>query len=336
MVPAEKARLVFMGSDAIALPLLKFLAEQGTRWVEPVGVLTQPDRPAGRGRKLAPNAIKSWALDQGWPVWQPEKPGEAEEARFRGLGVDCFLVMAYGHLLRKSLLTLPARGTYNLHTSLLPAYRGASPIQGALASGETVTGVTLMGMVPKMDAGPIIDQEKVAVGRTETAPELEARMAQACVPLLQRNLPGMAAGKVAKREQDHEAATYTRKLQKTDAELDFLQPASVLARRINALQPWPGARFSRGDAVIRVGRADWEPGMAPGSPGTILGLREGALCVASGDGVLRLLELQRPGGRMLPADDFLRGLSIAPGEAVESGSMPPLVSEVPFPPAQRR
>ncbi len=325
-----------MGSDAIALPLLNYLAKEGTRWVEPAGVLTQPDRPAGRGKKLAPNAIKRWALDHGWPVWQPEKPGEAEEARFRELGVDCFLVMAYGHLLRKSLLKLPARGTYNLHTSLLPAYRGASPIQGALASGETVTGVTLMGMVPKMDAGPIIDQERIAVGRTETAPELEARMSEACVPLLRRNLPDMAAGQVEKREQDHEAATYTRKLQKTDAELDFSQPASVLARRINALQPWPGARFSRGDAIIRVGRADWEPGTAAGSPGAVLGLREGALCVASGEGVLRLLELQRPGGKMLPAEDFLRGLPIAAGEAVESRPMPPLVSEDPFPPARHR
>ena len=323
--------MVFMGSDAIALPLLEFLAEEGAAWVAPAGVMTQPDRPAGRGKKLAPNAIKRWALDHGWPVWQPEKPGTDEENLFRELGVNLFLVMAYGHLLRKSLLQLPDRGTYNLHTSLLPAYRGASPIQGALAAGETVTGVTLMGMVPKMDAGPVIDSEQLAIGRTETAPELEARMAEACVPLVRRHLRNLAAGAVSAREQDPALATYTRKLDKRDGALDFGETAAVLARRINALQPWPGAGFPRRNAVIKAGRADWAPGEPAAVPGTVLGVRDGALCVATGDGVLRLLELQRPGGKMLPAEAFLRGYPIAAGEVLASRRMPPLVAEHPFP-----
>ncbi len=327
--------MVFMGSDAIALPLREFLAEEGAAWVAPAGVMTQPDRPAGRGKKLAPNAIKRWALDHGWPVWQPEKPGTDEENLFRELGVNLFLVMAYGHLLRKSLLQLPDRGTYNLHTSLLPAYRGASPIQGALAAGETVTGVTLMGMVPKMDAGPVIDREKLAVGRMETAPELEARIAGACVPLVRRNLPYLAAGEASAREQDPARATYTRKLDKRDGALDFTESAAVLARRINALQPWPGAGFPRQNAVIKAGRADWAPGEPAGVPGTVLGVRDGAFCVATGEGVLRLLELQRPGGKMLPAETFLRGYPIAVGEVLESRPMPALVAEHPFPAVRR-
>lgn len=325
-----------MGSDAIALPLLDFLADEGGRAIALLGVMTRPDRPAGRGKQLRANAIKRWALDRGLRVWQPERPGEAEVALFREKGVELALVMAYGHLLRRALLEAPLRGTYNVHTSLLPAYRGASPIQAAIASGDDETGVTLMKMVPRMDAGPVVDRECVRVDRRDTALDLEEKLARACVPMLRRNLEAMASGTAAVREQEEASASYCRKLTKEDGTLDFERPAGLLARRVNALHPWPGVGIPVGETVVKAGRADFESGAAEGEPGTVLGTGAGALRVAAGDGVVRLLELQRPGGRMLPAEGFLRGFPISPGTVLPSRPMTELVRGQPFPAEKKR
>src|SRR5476651_2552211 len=225
-------RLVFLGSDAIALPLLNWLAGEGSTHAQVVAVFTQPDRPVGRGQKIQPNAIKAWALAHGLPVHQPEKLTEDVRAQLAALAPDVALVMAYGHILRDAFIATPRLGTLNLHTSLLPKYRGASPIQTAIASGERETGVTLMRIIRELDAGPIADVERVPIAPRDTASDIEARLSAACVPLLARALPRLRDGSLAFTPQDDSAATYCRRLDKDDGALDFSAPASTLAARI--------------------------------------------------------------------------------------------------------
>lgn len=325
-------KIVFMGSDAIALPMLHWLAGEGSG-ARVVAVFTQPDRPVGRGQKVQANAIKLWAQERGIPVHQPERLREPELATLAGYAPDLALVMAYGHILRDAFIAAPRLGTLNLHTSLLPKYRGASPIQTAVASGERVTGVTLMRIVPELDAGPIADAESVAVAPRDTALDVEAKLAAACVPLVTRALPRLAAGTQTFREQDPAAATFCRKLEKSDGGLDFTRPAAELAARINGLFPWPATAVELAGQPVKFGAADLgsSDGAESARPGDVLGVDAEGLRIATGAGVLRVLRLQRPGGRMLAADEFLRGFPIASGTALPSAAMPPLVAARPFP-----
>jgi len=324
-----RKRLVFMGSDTIALPALDFLANGAADRVEFAGIFTQPDRPSGRGKQLRPNGIKEWALARGIRVHQPEKFGEGEVALLRDVSCDLVLVMAYGHILRKEVLALPPLGTFNLHASLLPKFRGASPIQAALSSGEQETGVTLMRMVRRLDAGPMIDRESFPVDELETGASAEEKMATACVPLLSRNLDALLEGSAPETDQDDGAASFCRKLQKTDGVLDFGAPATVLARRINALFPWPGCYFDVGDQRIKVGLAASSGEVSGSTSGTVLDHQNG-LRVATGEGTLLLLKVQRPGGKMLDAGEFLRGFSLPQGTVLPSLPMPAFVAPEPF------
>lgn len=326
-------RLVFMGSDPIALPVLDWLAREAADRVALAGVFTQPDRPHGRGQKLMPNAIKQWALEHGLPVRQPERLQSEDLAALRDLAPEAVLVMAYGHILRQEWLDAPPRGVWNLHTSILPKFRGAAPIPAAIAAGETETGVTLMRMVRRLDAGPVLDVERVSVAPRDTSVTLGAKLAAACVPLVARNLEQLFASAPPLQAQDDAAATFTRRLCKEDGQLDFRVPAEVLARRINALFPWPGASFSCQDERIRVGLAEAAPLSASSAatrPGTVVSCERDALVVATGAGAVRLLRLQRPGGRMLDAGEFLRGRPIPVGTLLPSATMPAFVASTPF------
>jgi methionyl-tRNA formyltransferase len=325
-MPAEPLRIVFMGADAIALPLLRWMLGPGGQRVRVVGVFTQPDRPVGRGQQIRPNAIKDWALGAGLPVLQPERLGPDERLALAALQPDVALVMAYGHILRDEFIGTPRLGTLNLHTSRLPAYRGASPIQTAVAAGERETAVSLMRIVRRLDAGPVADRETVAIGPLDTAAEVEARLADACVPLLARALPRLADGTLEFAPQDDSVATYCRKLERADGVLDFSAPAAVLAARVNGLNPWPGVSVDLAGEWIKIGLAEAESSAETAPPGTVLASSAGALRVATGDGVLCLLKLQRPGGKMLPAAEFLRGRGVAPGAVLPSAPMPPLVT----------
>lgn len=322
----QPLRVVFMGADAIALPLLEWTRGAGRTVAQVVGVFTQPDRPVGRGQQVRANAIKEWALAGGLPVLQPERLTETERVALLGLQPDVALVMAYGHILREDVIATPRLGTLNLHTSLLPAYRGASPIQTAIAAGERRTAVSLMRIVRRLDAGPVADREEVAIAPSDTALEIEAKLAAACVPLLARALPQLAAGTLEFAPQDEAGATYCRKLERTDGVLDFMAPAALLAARVNGLNPWPGVAMDLGDERIKVGSADFEAAAAAVPPGTVLASDGSALRIATGEGILRLLRLQRPGGRMLPAGEFLRGRPVAAGLVLPSVPMPPLVT----------
>jgi methionyl-tRNA formyltransferase len=322
-------RLVFMGSDAIALPALNWLADAGKSIAEVVGVFTQPDRAVGRGQKVQANEIKLWAQARGLPVLQPLKVGAAEREQLARLRLDLTLVMAYGHILKQDVIDTPRLGTLNLHTSVLPAYRGASPIQTAIACGETETGVTLMRMVLQLDAGPVADVERVAIGALDTASEVEAKLAAACVPLLARCLPAIAAGMQTFAGQDESRATFCRRLDKTDGGLDFQAPATQLAGRINGLMPWPACSVLINGQSVKLGLAEALPSV-PGVPGVVGGSDAEGLLVGTGQGTLRLRLLQRPGGRLLPAADFLRGFPVAAGTLLASQPMSPLVAGEPF------
>lgn len=325
-------RVVFMGADGIALPLLDWLAGAGSQVARVVAVFTQPDRASGRGQKIQEGPVKAWALSRGIPVHQPARLEAADLETLRASGADLALVMAYGHILRDEFIAAPRLGTLNLHTSLLPKFRGASPIQTAVACGETMTGVTLMRIVAELDAGPVADRESVPIGPLDTAADVEARVAAACVPLVARALPRIADGSQQFFPQDAGAATFCRRLEKEDGRLDFSAPAAVLAARINGLFPWPGCGVEMGREMVRIGQADALPDSGAGAKaGAVLGQDESGLLVATGAGVLRLRRLQRPGGRMLAAGEFLRGRAVGPGAVLPSSAMSPLVGKVPFP-----
>lgn len=332
-------RLVFLGSDPIARLSLDWLAGEGSKIAQVVAVFTQPDRAAGRGQKIVANEIKTWALDRGLPVFQPEKLTEETRAQLAALQSDVALVMAYGHILRDEFIATPRLGTLNLHTSLLPKYRGASPIQTAIASGERETGVTLMRIVRQLDAGPVADAERIPIAALDTALDLEAKLGAGCVPLLARALPRLREGVLPFHPQDERAATFCRKLTKEDGALDFHAPAAVLAARINGLYPWPACTVEIAGVPVKLGLAD-VPGFsekchvlrdtalgaaAPMDAGEIVGADEAGLLVATGERLLRIRRLQRPGGKMLAAAEFLRGFPVAVGTRLPSAPLTPLL-----------
>lgn len=322
-------RLVFMGSDSIALPVLDALVSLPDA-PEVVAVYTQPDRAHGRGQKVRANPIKEWASAHGIPVHQPVRLGEDDRLAFASLGADLVLVMAYGHILSQAWLDTPSGGFFNLHTSLLPRFRGASPIQATIVDGCDRGGVTLMRLVARMDAGPMVDREAVPIGDLETAAELEGKLARACVPLVLRNCEAMFQGGISLQDQDEAAVTYTRKLRKTDGVLDFAASAAILARRINGLHPWPGVVVEVEGIPVRCALADALEGDSLPAPGTVLDADAMGLRIATGEGILRLRRLQRPGGRMLDAIDFLRGFPIAAGRVLPSKPMPRLIADRPL------
>lgn len=322
----DAVRTVFMGSSGLAEPTLQWLAENPL--LDLCAVYTQPDKPHGRGMKLRPGPVKVWAEANRIPVRQPTKLGPEEEAWLEGEGIALILVLAYGHILKRSLLKLPRFPVLNLHGSLLPRYRGASPINAAIAMGDTESGVCLMEVTARLDAGAVADCEVVALDSGETAGTLAPKLGAACPPLLERTIPALLKGTLEFTPQDEAAATYTRLLGREDAMLDFRADAVELDRRRRALTPWPGAAFRHGESVLRVGAATAV--RAQGEPGTVLAADASGVLVACGEGGLLVQQLQRPGGRLLEADAFLRGYPLAVGERLPLLEMAPLVGPAPF------
>lgn len=323
-------KAAFMGSDPIALPLLRHLLRNRKDGLQLETVFTQPDRKHGRGMKLRANAIKTWALENEVPVHQPAKCGEPETALLKKLGIDLVLVMAYGQILPRHLLEAPSFGTLNIHASLLPRLRGASPIHTAVALGLAETGVSLMRIIPKLDAGPVADAERVPIGPEDSAADVHARLAEACVPLIDRCLPRIADRSLRFTEQDADEVTYCRIIEKTDRYLDFNTRAADLANRIRAFVPWPGATFPYDGTEIRVLAArplERSDGELPGT----LRVDSASLRICCSEGSLELLQLQRPGGKPLPADEFLRGFALRDGVVLESREMQALEAPEPFP-----
>ncbi|MCH8474634.1 MAG: methionyl-tRNA formyltransferase [Opitutales bacterium] len=324
-------RIIFLAADPIALPSLRFLHQPPDDLpVKLVGLVSQPDRPTGRGRMTKPNPAAAWAEEHDLPCWKPEKPDDNLVASLAGAKPDLLLVMAYGHLLKKNIRELAPRGIWNLHASLLPAYRGASPAVGAIAGGETESGVTFMEVVRQMDAGDMVAQETVPVTETDSGADLEEKIGLASPTLLASTLALFCRDeKIPRIPQNHAEASYTRKLRKDDGYLDFNGSAQFLARRINALNPWPGAFLEVGESKLKIGRASAEttsPGEESPGPGSLLPDPTGkTVRIVCGEGILNVLQLQRPGGKMLPAEDFLRGFSFPENIQFPSHPMESLV-----------
>lgn len=308
-------RVLFWGTPEFAVPALRALAEEGH---DLVGVVTQPDRPAGRGRQLRGSPVKQVALEEdGYPVLTPERPrGEAFIASLRALAPDVSVVVAYGHILRPEVLALPPLGSINVHASLLPELRGAAPINWAIARGKQTTGVTIMRMVEEMDAGPILFQAEEPIEPAENATELSARLSGIGAEALVEALALLQAGELEEREQDHALATYAPKVDRATARIDWRMDAVSVANHVRGMDQVPGAWSELSGQPLKLFRPEPRLDRTPHEPpGTVLVAdpREG-LSVATGDGVVAFGEVQPSGGRRMRATDWLSGHHVAEGD----------------------
>ena len=300
-------RIVFAGTPLFALPALRAAGARG----ELVGVYTQPDRPSGRGRQLAVSPVKAEALARGWPVFQPENfKAEATREELRALRPDLMVVIAYGLILPSKVLSIPTHGCWNLHASLLPRWRGAAPIQRAIEAGDARTGVCLMQMEKGLDTGPVLLARPVPITPEDTGGTLHDTLAQLSAEVLAEGLDLLRAGKQpAPQPQPVDGVSYASKLDKSEARLDWAQPADVLARRVRAFSPWPVCEAVLAGERVRVHAAQALSQHHGQPPGTVLMASRAGLDIACGDGALRLLELQRDGGRPMPVADYLNARS---------------------------
>ena len=304
-------RIIFAGTPDFALASLQALVNAESNVV---AVYTQPDRPAGRGRKLTASPVKRFAIDQGIPVMQPDTlRDEQAAAELAALKPDVMIVAAYGLILPQDVLDIPRFGCLNVHASLLPRWRGAAPIQAAILANDELTGISLMRMTAGLDCGPVYTEQRIPIGTRESAGELHDRLAELGAELLVTELPKILAGELSAVEQDESLATYAGKIAKQDAELDWSLPAEELHRRIRAYNPSPGAFFftaSVDDSVrIKVWASSLEPAIS-GQPGTFLQYDANGIVVACGEGALRLDTLQAPGKRRVPAHEFVTQIDL--------------------------
>ncbi len=296
-------RIVFAGTPEFAVSSLRAAA----RHHEVVAVYTQPDRPAGRGRGLAPSPVKLEAVARGIPVYQPESlKDEAAQQQLRDLQPDLMVVVAYGLILPKAVLAIPTHGCWNVHASLLPRWRGAAPIQRAIQAGDAKTGVCLMQMEAGLDTGPVLLHQELLIAATDTGGQLHDRLAELGAQVLSDGLGLLRAGiKPVARPQPEQGVTYAHKLDKAEARLDWALDAGALARTVRAFNPWPIAEASLAGERVRIHGAvalDLAHGQAPG---TVLAANRDGIDIACGQGALRLRVLQREGGKAITAADYL-------------------------------
>lgn len=318
-------RVIFAGTPEFARVALERLHAAG---FEVPLVLTQPDRPAGRGLKLQPSPVKQWAVEQGVAVAQPRSlrldgkyPDEAAAGREAILAAraDVMVVAAYGLILPQWVLDTPRLGCLNIHASLLPRWRGAAPIHRAIEAGDAETGVTIMQMDAGLDTGDMLLVERLPISDTETTSTLHDRLATLGGRMIVEALELAACGGLRAVPQPAEGVNYAHKIEKAEALIDWSQPAEVIARRVRAFDPFPGAQTVLGSEVIKVWSATPEAGDGA-APGRILSVDEGGVWVQCGQGRLRLLVLQRAGGKRLPVADFLRGFPLQAGVVLGAGA----------------
>ena len=304
-------RLIFMGTPEFSVPYLERLVELGD---QVVAVYTRPDRPSGRGRGLTPSPVKQAALAKGLPVYQPE--GLRRDESFHELAAlrpDLIFVVAYGILLPQRVLDLPSRGCLNVHPSLLPRHRGPSPIAGAILSGDTETGVTIMLIDAGMDSGPILSQESLAIQPDDTTASLSNKLRDLGVGLMEKTIPLWLKDELTPRPQDEPLATVSRLARKEDGEMDWNLPAEELWRRVRAYYPWPGAYTQWKGRGLKIIEAMSIHGDRRGDPGRVLGYADYGdapgqkVVVQTGNGLLELRTVQLEGGRAMAAQEFTRG-----------------------------
>ena len=310
-------RIVFMGTGEIALPTFQRLAES----VNLVGLVTQPDRPVGRSSKAQPPRIKSQALERSIPVLQPEDVRcEEEITAIAALDPELIVVMAYGQILTRSLMAVPPLGCLNVHASLLPRHRGASCIQAAIASGDQKSGISIIKMVERLDAGDVVLAEPIRLSSDETGGSLHDRLGAMAPELMMKCIKRLADDTLVGTPQDHEMATYAPQLRRFEGQLDWSLPAEVLERRIRAYEPWPGSYTHFKDSRGRTKRMKVFADVRVSSevkaavPGKVVNVASSGITVACGDGGLVLKELQIEGGKRLSAAELIRGNAFEVGE----------------------
>jgi methionyl-tRNA formyltransferase len=307
-------RLVFLGTPAFAVPTLERIVDAGHHVV---AVVSQPDRPRGRGGRFTPGPVKEAALRLGLPVYQPERIRRPEAIEhLRGLAVEIMVVVGYGQIIPQAVIDLAPLGIVNVHASLLPKYRGAAPIQWAIANGETRTGVTTMQIDAGLDTGDMLLKAETEIAHGETAIELGNRLAGMGANLLVETLAGLAARSIVPEKQDNGAATYAPLLKKEDGRLDWSHPALAIHNRVRGLQPWPGAFTTFRGQSLHIWRSEVASAgtLWPDAPrkGRILSVRP--LIVSTGDAPLELLEVQLEGRKRIAAGDFVNGQRVTENE----------------------
>jgi len=314
-------RVVFAGTPEFARAALEAIATAGFNIV---GVLTQPDRPAGRGLRAQPSPVKAWALANGLAVDQPQSlRAEAAQARLAALVPDVMVVAAYGLILPQAVLDLPRGGCLNIHASLLPRWRGAAPIHRAIEAGDLQSGITIMRMEAGLDTGPIVAVHPEPIGATDTTGTLHDRLALVGATAIVAALNRLQAGeRLDGTVQPEEGVTYADKIRRDEAQIDWREPADVIARRIRAFDPFPIATLQLGGEPLKVWRAHGDARGMFAPPGTVLRAGPDGLDIACGSGRLGVFELQRAGGRRLPVDRFLQGYPIAPGTVLDLPARP--------------
>ncbi len=321
----QPLRVVFFGTAQLACPPLRALAQHPDYQL--AAIVTQPDRPRGRHLHPQPSPVKAAASPLGLPIWQPQRARNAEFLRqLAALEPHLVVVVAYGQLLPASLLQIPTLGCLNVHASLLPQYRGAAPIQWAILNGDAETGVTIMKIDEGLDTGDILTQRITPIHHHDTAETLHDRLATLGAQLLLETLPDYVHGQIQPRPQPAEGSSYARKITKEDGQIDWHRPAQELHRRIRAFTPWPGAftwlHHPPRPVLVKIWHAQPEPGTHP-TPGSILDSTPNGITVACGQGTLRILNLQREGGRRLEAREFVLGHPLPPGTTFSSQPPPP-------------
>lgn len=300
-------RILFMGTPVFARASLEALVEQG---YEVIGVYTQPDKKQNRGMKLTPSPVKEYAITKGIPVFTPAviRNNIEEEQRIRQMAPDLIVVAAYGKILPESILQIPQYGCINVHSSLLPKYRGAAPIQWAILNGEKETGVTIMHMAKELDAGDMIQWEKTEIGINETAEELHDKLMHLGAQLLVKTIPLLVSGEANRIKQDHEHSSYAPMLTRELSPVDFTKPAAVLHNQVRGLYPWPSATAVLGTKKLKILQTRLTEEHTEQQPGEVVsGTKEG-IRVACGNGsVLLITRLQAEGGKKMSASDYLRG-----------------------------
>jgi methionyl-tRNA formyltransferase len=312
-------KLVFCGTPAFAVPSLRALLADW--YFQVAAVVTQPDRPRGRGKKTASSPVKDAALEAGVPVYQPEKiKSESSLDYFKRLMPDVVVIIAYGQIIPASLIAIPRLGWINLHGSLLPKYRGAAPINWAIINGEKVTGLTTMQIDPGLDTGPMLLKYQTGIGPDETALDLYAQLAEAGAPLIVETLKKLDRGEIAPTPQDNSQASLAPPLKKEDGRIDWFLPAPKIYDRIRGLQPWPGAFTTFRGATCRIWGKPLEPLAAGGMPGIILPTQEdGLLVICGGSTVLHVEQVQIEGRNRISDREFMNGARIGPGERFAPG-----------------
>jgi methionyl-tRNA formyltransferase len=301
-------RIVFAGTPDFSVPPLAALLQSSH---EVVGALTQPDRPSGRGRNLSASAVKEFALKNSLPLEQPQTLRTTEgRAALEAWRPDVLVVVAYGLILPPEALAIPKHGCLNIHASLLPRWRGAAPVQRAILAGDSETGVTIMQMDAGLDTGPILLQRALPIADTDDSVSVLDKLAALGAPALLEVLSGIESGSVSARVQPSEGVTYAKKIEKSEARIDWRRSASEIDRQIRAFRPWPIAETTHRGEQVRVHRAQVLSGSTATArrPGSILGLKDDLLLVACGEAVLGIAELQRAGRRNMTAREFFNGL----------------------------